>query len=426
MPYFRLIVGNSPFNYAPNTLPGSLLTSVVDRGPLQPTVMQASYQILFLKNISRSLAFNYPIPKVQLWGTFQHSVNVEASSETGLHCQTQLNMVSSLEPKSHKESSVDKNEEHLLHDFKGLLFDEVGSASIKHTNEDDKEIQRRRKIGLANKGKTPWNKGRTHSAETRERIKQRTLEALRDPKIRKKMSEWPRAHSVQSKAKIGIGLRRIWEERLKWRRLQEKCYLKWAESIADEAKRGGSDQVELDWDSYETMKEQIIHEQLQWAADKAKAKEMAKLKAKEMAELRAEQAAKERADKKAARLAQQRKEKEQKAKARAEMKKKVQRKSQEEKEELSVFTRLKLKARLTKNKNSAVGEIASQQGMANDIEPAIEKWDLEFIKREKKRMEVSLADQIRAAKNRKTEPAAKEVPKTSFFDSSSEGKSGGS
>lgn len=50
--------------------------------------------------------------------------------------------------------------------------------------EDNKESTRRRKIGVANKGRVPWNKGRKHSAETRERIRERTKEALRDPKVK--------------------------------------------------------------------------------------------------------------------------------------------------------------------------------------------------------------------------------------------------
>lgn len=51
-------------------------------------------------------------------------------------------------------------------------------------SENEKEMQRRRKIGLANKGKVPWNKGRKHSEETREIISQRTKEALRNPKVK--------------------------------------------------------------------------------------------------------------------------------------------------------------------------------------------------------------------------------------------------
>lgn len=51
-------------------------------------------------------------------------------------------------------------------------------------DEDHKEILQRRRIGHANKGKIPWNKGRAHTAETRLRIKQRTREALRNPKVK--------------------------------------------------------------------------------------------------------------------------------------------------------------------------------------------------------------------------------------------------
>lgn len=52
-----------------------------------------------------------------------------------------------------------------------------------------KERERRRKIGEANKGKVPWNVGRKHSEETRKRIKQRTIEALRDPKVKSYQAE---------------------------------------------------------------------------------------------------------------------------------------------------------------------------------------------------------------------------------------------
>ena len=78
----------------------------------------------------------------------------------------------------------------------------------------DKERMRRMRIGLANKGRVPWNKGRKHTAgtlhsslfyhfwiillfkwfimkpiaETRERIRMRTLEALKDPKVKSSKS----------------------------------------------------------------------------------------------------------------------------------------------------------------------------------------------------------------------------------------------
>ncbi|XP_028755512.1 uncharacterized protein LOC114714894 [Neltuma alba] len=133
-----------------------------------------------------------------------------------------------------------------------------------------RERIRRTKIGLANKGKVPWNKGRKHTAETRERIKQRTLEALRDPKVRNKMSEHPRTHSDQSKAKISSSLRRVWQKRLKSKRLKEQFYLSWAESIANGAREGGIDQEELDWNSYDKIKQQLERHQLLWAKQKEK------------------------------------------------------------------------------------------------------------------------------------------------------------
>ncbi|XP_019451097.1 PREDICTED: uncharacterized protein LOC109353327 isoform X2 [Lupinus angustifolius] len=133
-----------------------------------------------------------------------------------------------------------------------------------------KERTRRMRIGLANKGKVPWNKGRKHTAETRERIRQRTLEALRNPKVRRKMAEHPLPHSDQIKAKISSSLRRVWHERLKSKRLREKLLLSWEQSIANAARKGESGQEELDWDSYDKIKQQLELRNLPRAEEKGK------------------------------------------------------------------------------------------------------------------------------------------------------------
>lgn len=189
---------------------------------------------------------------------------------------------------------------------------------------------------------------------------------------------------------------------MKWKRSREKFYLSWAESIAKAAKKGGSDQEELDWDSYDKIKEEIALQQLQWAENKKKAKELAKMRAERAARARAE---------KMAMLAEKRRERERQAEARGEIKRETTRKSKEDKEELAVAKGLKLKERLTKlhKKKSINGQVASLREMVISHIPACEKLDLEFIKRERMQREVSLADQIRAAKSKRAQSAMREA-----------------
>ncbi|XP_052178293.1 uncharacterized protein LOC127792040 [Diospyros lotus] len=286
-----------------------------------------------------------------------------------------------------------------------VQFSRHSNSRGSSTDLEKKEIDRRKKIGIANKGKVPWNKGRKHSAETRERIRQRTKEAMMDPKVRRKMSECPRAHSEQTKEKIGSALRRLWGERLKWKKSRTNFLLSWAESIAEAARKGGSDQHELDWDSYDRIKEEIALQQFQWAAEREKAKELAKIRA---AQVKAE---------KMARLAERRKEQETKAKAKGEMNRKTHRKSKEEREVLAVAQGLKLKEKLTKihkRKSSTNGQITSED------QRAWEKIDLDFIKIERARREVSLADQIQAAKSKRLEAGKRSLPTSSSPRSNSE------
>lgn len=145
--------------------------------------------------------------------------------------------------------------------------------------------------------------------------------------------------SEQIKAKIRSSLCQVWAERLRWKRSREKFYLSWEESIAKAAKKGGSNQQELDWDSYDKIKEEIALQQLQWAENKRRAKELAKMRAERAARARAE---------KIAMLAEKRRERERRSEARGEIKRKTTRKSEEAKEELAIAKGLKLKERLTK------------------------------------------------------------------------------
>lgn len=53
----------------------------------------------------------------------------------------------------------------------------------------DKEINRRRKISKANKGKVPWNKGKNMTEEMKAKISQRTYEAMQRPEVKARMKK---------------------------------------------------------------------------------------------------------------------------------------------------------------------------------------------------------------------------------------------
>lgn len=133
---------------------------------------------------------------------------------------------------------------------------ELGSAYPGGLSE--KEIERRRKIGAANKGKTPWTKGRKLTKEHRQLIKQRTIEALRDPKVKKKMLGHRQLHRQSSKDKISAALRKIWERRMVSVRSRQMILRAWLDCIAEAAKEGHHGQDKLDWDSYDKIKSEMI------------------------------------------------------------------------------------------------------------------------------------------------------------------------
>lgn len=65
-------------------------------------------------------------------------------------------------------------------------------------------VESRRKIGLANRGNVPWNKGRPHSEETKRKIAENTRRAMLRPELRQilKQRAIGRRHSEETKLKI--------------------------------------------------------------------------------------------------------------------------------------------------------------------------------------------------------------------------------
>lgn len=182
---------------------------------------------------------------------------------------------------------------------------------------------------------------------------------------------------------------------MKQKRLGERFILSWLESIAEAARKGESNQPELEWNSYDKIKQEIALKQLQWASEKAKRKEMAKVRA---ATAKAE---------KMARIAQKRKEQEEKEKAR-ELRRKTQGKSKKDGKVADVQG-LKLKQRLTMiRKKKSISSQVSIQGDTSHI-LALEKLNIELIKKEKMQSEVSLAEQIKAAKSRRAESISSKI-----------------
>ncbi|XP_056176463.1 uncharacterized protein LOC115683707 isoform X3 [Syzygium oleosum] len=73
---------------------------------------------------------------------------------------------------------------------------------------DEREKLRRMRISKANKGNTPWNKGRKHSAETLQRIRERTRLAMQNPKVMSCQDEvdQPRTCTEEYRERVCSGL----------------------------------------------------------------------------------------------------------------------------------------------------------------------------------------------------------------------------
>lgn len=119
------------------------------------------------------------------------------------------------------------------------------------------------RISQANKGNTPWNKGRKHSPETLQRIRERTRLAMQDPKVKKKLMNLGHAQSEETKIKISLGVRRGWNLRLQKLMVQDGCFVEWRDMIADAARKGFAGGDAYDWNSHTILTEQLRQEWLE-------------------------------------------------------------------------------------------------------------------------------------------------------------------
>ncbi|CAK8544995.1 unnamed protein product [Lathyrus sativus] len=137
----------------------------------------------------------------------------------------------------------------------GIMLDE--EPVIKES-----ERLRRLRISKSNKGKAPWNKGRKHPPETLRKIKERTLIAMQNPKVKMKLVNLGRTQSADSRHRISLGVRKLWDKRRRMKILQDTCCSQWQNLIAQASRQGFLGQEELQWNSYETLDAQLKQESL--------------------------------------------------------------------------------------------------------------------------------------------------------------------
>ncbi|KAG8380225.1 hypothetical protein BUALT_Bualt07G0171200 [Buddleja alternifolia] len=180
-----------------------------------------------------------------------------------------INAVATLETTSvtHKNEGVKGSENVSRMDVDSVRSNspdsEPQSSSEDSMEVDEREKLRRMRISKANKGNTPWNKGKKHSPETLRRIKERTKLAMQDPKVKMKLVNLGHAQSEETKIKIGVGVRLGWEKRREKLKLQETCHYEWQNLIAVAARQGLFGEEELQWDSHKILSKQLEQEWIQ-------------------------------------------------------------------------------------------------------------------------------------------------------------------
>ncbi|XP_050232291.1 uncharacterized protein LOC126680992 [Mercurialis annua] len=210
------------------------------------------------KVLSSAFVFGDEKRSVSLWKSFHFPKKFNASRRSLL----QIKAVATLEPKLvRKEDGKSKESVQLVDNSNGSVV-QAESPIADSSEVDEHEKLRRMRISKANKGNTPWNKGRKHSPETIQRIKERTRLAMQNPKVKMKLASLGHAQSKETRTKIGVGVRMQWRKRHEKKIVQENCFFEWQNLIAEASRSGLVGEEELQWDSYKILSKKL---EVEWA-----------------------------------------------------------------------------------------------------------------------------------------------------------------
>ncbi|XP_010680818.2 uncharacterized protein LOC104895876 isoform X2 [Beta vulgaris subsp. vulgaris] len=229
-------------------IPQSSFQNYLEQSRVQPSIFCNIHNSCLLQHEDRWASFRK---------AFQNSRNLNFNSShfhKKSHRKFLVKAVATLEPKCSVESKDAEKQSNVL----SITIESHGDSE----ELDEREKLRRIRISKANKGNTPWNKGRKHSPETRQRIKERTRLAMQNPKVKMKLANIGHAQSQETREKIAAGVRIGWQKRREKLLVQETCLFDWQHMIAEAARKGLEDEEELQWDSYEIINEKLQQEWL--------------------------------------------------------------------------------------------------------------------------------------------------------------------
>ncbi|KDP40621.1 hypothetical protein JCGZ_24620 [Jatropha curcas] len=211
--------------------------------------------LIHCKVLSSPFIFGDEKRSIPAWKPFYFPKKLNAYERSKLH----IKAVATLEPKClvKKEDGNRNNGNAQLDVNSDASIVQIKSSDADSIELDEKERLRRMRISKANRGSTPWNKGRKHSPETIQRIRERTKLAMQNPKIKMKLASLGHAQSEETRKKIAVGVRTRWKKRHEKMAVQETCYFEWQNLIAEASRTGFVGEEELQWDSYNILSKKL-------------------------------------------------------------------------------------------------------------------------------------------------------------------------